>query len=233
MIILGLGYSYIGMAETTQGNSSSERIDFTNRDFENIGTNAFVRLDSYEGAPLPGFELQCHDNDPAQRKIAFCEDGCDETPTPESNGPRVSQECANFIDAWIRECVEEMGCHSAVRFCGVGGHAKRKKNTPDGPGSPSRHSSGDALDLFGIKCRKSDGSQLSMDLSKQGRANNREAYDKFVACWRDKVKEYEGPKDPTCKGMISCQGSEEPNNHLHNDHLHLSCPSPRGNTGGT
>ena len=71
-IILVLGYSYIGMAETTRG-TPAERIDFTNRDFENIGTNQFVRLDSYEGFPLPGFELQCFDNDPSKQKIMFCE----------------------------------------------------------------------------------------------------------------------------------------------------------------
>ena len=127
-----------------------------------------------------------------------------------------------------------MGCRSAVRFCGVGGHAKRKKNTPGGGNdSPSRHSTGDALDLFGVKCRKSDGSQMNLELSKQGRNQNPEAYDKFVSCWREKVEEYQGPKDASCKGAISCQGSERPNNELHNDHVHLSCPAPRGNTGGT
>ncbi len=223
---------YFSHAEVTRGNGS-QAIDPTNSNFENIGVNENVRLASYESSDISGFELQCYDNDPNSNRIMFCQDGCGENPTPQSDGPRTSQECANFLDAWIRECVEEMGCYNQVRFCGVGGHAKRKKNTPSGPGSPSRHSSGDALDLFGITCRQRNGSQLAMDLSSQGRNQNTEAYDKFVACWRKKVEEYEGPKDASCRGAISCQGSEEPNNELHNDHVHLSCPTPRSNTGGT
>ncbi len=157
--------------------------------------------------------------------------------SPESRGPTTSLECANYLDQYIRECVEAMGCVSNIQFCGVGGHAKRYKNTGSENTSPSRHSSGDSLDLFGIKCQRRSANgrgyeNFAMDFSSHGRNQHTQEYDAFVSCWRDKMESCQ-PRAAGHRGAISCEGSEEPNNSLHNDHVHLSCPTPRQNTGGT
>lgn len=217
------------------------------RDFKDIRVSEFVQLASFEPEGLlSGVRLQCTPGEqrrssffvPARNtNIMFCEDDCDRRPIPGARGPKTSLECANYIDTFIRECVEAMGCIDNVQFCGVGGHAKRYKNTGRKNKSPSRHSTGDALDLFGVKCtRRGPGGvgrqNFNLELSSKGRARNTKEYDAFLACWRDKM-EKSRPRARGHKGAIACQGAEKPNNALHNDHIHLSCPTPRRRTGGT
>lgn len=243
-----LAFYALAFNDTTRTTPNTP-VDTNNRDFENIRATEFVNLDSFEaGGSVAGLRLQCNPGETraggarfvsasGDPTITFCEDECGERPTPNSQGPTTSIECANYLDQYIRECVEAIGCVSDVQFCGVGGHAKRYKNTGEENSSPSRHSSGDALDLFGIKCRRrapgGNGYQnFQMDFSSQGRQQNTKEYDDFVACWRTKMESCQ-PRASGHRGAISCQGSEEPNNDLHNDHVHLSCPTPRNNTGGT
>jgi hypothetical protein len=223
-------------------------VDTGNRDFESIGASEFLSLTSSWEGNIPGLRLQCNFGETragsarfvraqGNQTITFCEDDCSERATPNSSGPTVSLECANYIDAHIRACVEAMGCVSDVQFCGVGGHADRPMNTPEGGStSPSRHSSGDALDLFGVKCQRRTHSgrleNFQLKLSSEGRAQHQEAYDAFLECWREAMENSE-PRAAGHKGAIACEGAEPPNNHKHNDHIHLSCPTPRTSTGGT
>lgn len=202
--------------------------------FQYLGIAEHVSLESFEGS-IQGYELSCEQN--SNNKIGFCGGDCN-SDVGSQDGATISKQCAEFVDAFIPKCLIEIGCTDAAAFCGVGGHAKRSINNPNSPKStkPSRHSTGDALDLFGLRCKGPKGQDVNLDFSTQGRNSNpinKQKYDTFVACWRRQVEEYKQQGQGKGGGAIACQGSIPPANELHNDHVHISCPVKRNNVAGT
>ena len=218
-------------AETTVTNSNREGPpQASQQPFKYIAINKKVSLDSYEGK-IDGYQLQCEQG--PDGKIGFCGGKC--APDVGDNvGANVSHECAVFIDRYMPECIEAIDCKDSVAFCGTGGHAKRKTRGSD---RPSRHSTGDALDLYGIRCGDQNKNQIDLDFNQSAHSNpvTRKRYNAFVECWRSKVEEVRSEVRRQLQevnlggGAISCEGSEEPSNKQHNDHIHLSCPALREN----
>ncbi len=199
--------------------------------FQFLDIAEHVSLDSFEGS-IQGYELQCEQGQ--NGKIGFCGGDCNSTDVSNQRGATLSKDCATFIDFAMPQCLLDIGCEREAAFCGVGGHAKRSIRSPSSPGSgtPSRHSTGDALDLFGLKCKDINGADMSFDFSAEGRRSNsinQQKYDQFVACWRAQVIKYHQQNGNKGGGAISCQGSAPPTNEFHNDHVHIACPVKRNN----
>ena len=200
----------------------------TQKGFDNIQVEEYVSLESFEGS-IAGAQLSCEQT--ANGGIGVCGGSCEED-VGENQGATLSLKCAGFINDYVPKCLEEIGCFNSSAFCGAGGHAKRTINSPKGKSStPSRHSTGDALDVFGVRCKSRSGKKMDLNFSSAAHKDpiQGERYNKFLKCWRDQVDVYKAENNIRVGGAISCQGSEKPNNHLHNDHLHLSCPVPRKN----
>lgn len=161
-----------------------------------LDVTEYISLDTYSGS-IPGVELSCEQS--RNGKIGFCGGECTDQ-VGDNKGAQISRTCADFVDRIIPHCVALIGCQANVAFCGVGGHAKRTINSPDGPSdTPSRHSSGDAMDLFGIRCKDGDGNDINLDFNSEGfrqqearRAQSgnqtQNRYTEFVRCWREKVE---------------------------------------------
>lgn len=200
-----------------------------NDGFENIEITKFVSLDTYEKQEVQGYQLGCDGTN--NGKIGFCARACSEMDKVDGTEPGlvVSKPCAEILNDFMPKCLEAIGCVKSASFCGSGGFAKR---TVAGSTTPSRHSTGDALDLVGLRCMDADGKDASIQFIQEvykSDPRQRERYDKFTACWRNQVQEYNKAKGTNCGGVISCVGSEGVSNGDHNDHIHISCPVTRGN----
>lgn len=197
------------------------------RGFENIHIQKFVNLDSFEGT-IAGVELTCEQT--PNGKIGFCGGDCTDQ-VGGNQGANVSQECATFLNSYVSKCLEQIGCASSAAFCGAGGHAKRNINNGQKNSTPSRHSTGDAIDVFGLRCKGRSGEAIKLDFNTRAYANPpvRKKYDQFLSCWRSQIAAYNAKAGIDIGGAISCEGSPPPNNDLHNDHIHLSCPVMRKN----
>ena len=217
-----------GDETTTNSNRGGSTPEYQ-QPFKYIAVNKNISLDSYEGK-IDGYQLECEQG--PDGKIGFCGGKCS-ADVGDNVGANVSHECAVFIDRYMPECIEAIDCKDSVAFCGTGGHAKRRVR---GGRGPSRHSTGDALDLYGIRCGDQNRNKIDLDFNQSAHSNpvTGKRYNAFVECWRSKVEEVrEALRQLEVAnpggGAISCEGSQEPSNKQHNDHIHLSCPAVRKN----
>lgn len=232
LFILFVSSHFILSAETTTTDVSKlPSLEALRGDdgFKTLSITQYLSLDTYESTVVQGYQLGCDNS--RNGKIGYCAQSCGEVAKMDGLAPGlvVSQACAELLDQFMPKCLNEIGCTNNASFCGSGGHAKRvvaRSNTP------SRHSSGDALDLFELKCTNESGTDMGIKFDIQTYSSNtvqRARYDKFKACWVRQVDEYNKKTGNNCGGAISCEGSGEPANSDHNDHMHISCPIKRGN----
>lgn len=99
---------------------------------------------------------------------------------------RVMFDCLNKI---IPICAKKAGCSGkGIKIDTMGGHADRVKNTMKGGSkSPSKHCGGFAIDFSSIQCSGVGGGKL--ELTKPGRAKDKDSYDGFRSCWDKEVEE--------------------------------------------
>ncbi|MCB0378035.1 MAG: hypothetical protein KDD33_06045 [Bdellovibrionales bacterium] len=210
--------------ETTSGDIRSKD---QMQSFRYIGVTKHVDLDSFQGN-IKGVELECSQD--ADGKIGFCSNkNCQNGGGKDNKGVHISAEYAEFIENYGYKCVAMMqqkhNCGGRAAFCGIGGHAKRNARKNGDTGVPSRHSTGDAMDVSGsLMC---NGKKI-VEFTKNGRNNKSQAYDDFKKCWDEQVQEAVKREPNKYKanngGCIGCTGSPGKNNDGHNDHIHISAP---------
>lgn len=229
-----------GLASETTSTGSSSGTQGSG-EFKNITVKEFADLDAFpENAPggkIEGVVLECEQGE--NNSIGFCMGECSEN-VGNNEGAKISKEFANFIDEYMVECLKQIDCKKSAAFCGVGGHSKRKArnssaantttsadgNSQNATGSNSRHSTGDAMDIGGLRCEG-----ITLDFTAPGRSKNQDKYDKFTKCWSEQVAKAKekNPGQYACGGCLSCKGSGETadSDGDHDDHIHISAPIKR------
>ena len=203
--------------------------------YRNIGVVGHKDLDSFQGT-IEGVELECSQN--SDGKVGFCANpncGTENRKGEGSSSPHgvfISKEYANFIDKYGYKCVIAIGCKERAAFCGIGGHAKRNAQNGGDTGVPSRHSTGDAMDVSGsLSCYDNSKKKVTVKFTIEGRKENTEGYDTFKKCWDEQVAEAIKQEPNLYQegrgGCIGCVGSEGKANDGHNDHVHISAPVKR------
>jgi hypothetical protein len=197
--------------------------------YKNITVEKVTSLDSFNGN-IPGNVLKCEQD--ADHSIGFCGGDCrKENFVGNKTGISISQTCASFVDVAMPVCLKAIGCKNSAALCGDG-YAKREGNVPGGTDTPSRHSSGDAMDLFALRCKDNQGNDVSINFDDKtykslpkDSSNGMNRYDVFRNCWNEAVKEFKHFNNVRGGGSLGTPGSIEPCNDLHKDHVHFSCPS--------
>ncbi|MCJ8275537.1 MAG: hypothetical protein MJK18_01750 [Bdellovibrionales bacterium] len=210
-------------------------------EYSRVGVTGFVDLDvfpqnAYGNSTIQGVVLECaRDQD---GRVGFCTNSdCTNSRAPNS-GVKISKEYADYIEEWGYKCFQEIvdtpefNCTGGVAMCGASGHAKRNARNGGNTGVPSRHSTGDAMDVSGsLYCGDREVARFGVS----GRAFNPEAYDKFVKCWDDTARLAYASQDSTdvqryeaAGGCIGCVGSPVPDSSGgHDDNIHMSAPINR------